>query len=229
MAVALVAAHGAVAQLDDVVGHVADGLVVRDHDDGVAVLFVDVFDQLQDLLGRGIVQRAGWLVAEEDVRILHDGAADGHALLLATGELVGQLVPVLVEPERVQQLVNIQRRVREIGADLDVLLDVQVGDQVIELKDVAQVLAAVLRERFLAHVLELVAADGDEARVGAVDPADDVQQGGLARAGRAEQDADLAARDRKRHPTQDLLPGLTAAVALFQVHDLQKFVFFCHL
>ena len=58
--------------------------------------------------------------------------------------------------------------------------------------------------------------------------AEDVQQGGLARAGRAEQDADLAARDRKRHPTQDLLPGLTAAVALFQVHDLQKFVFFCH-
>ena len=201
---------------------------MRDHDDGVAVLFVDVFDQLQDLLGRGIVQRAGRLVAEEDVRILHDGAADGHALLLAAGELVGQLVPVLVEPERVQQLVNIQRRVREIGADLDVLLDVQVGDQVIELKDVAQVLAAVLRERFLAHVLELVAADGDEARVGAVDPADDVQQGGLARAGRAEQDADLAARDRKRHPAQDLLPGLTAAVALFQVHDLQKFVFFCH-
>ena len=93
---------------------------------------------------------------------------------------------------------------------------------------VAQVLAAVLRERCLAHGLELVAADGDEARVGAVDPADDVQQGGLARAGRAEQDADLAARDRKRHPAQDLLPGLTAAVALFQIHDLQKFVFFCH-
>lgn len=43
-----------------------------------------------------------------------------------------------------------------------------------------------------------------------------------------QQDADLAAHDRKRHPTQDLLPGLTAAVALFQVHDLQKFVFFCH-
>ena len=70
--------------------------------------------------------------------------------------------------------------------------------------------------------------EGDLPAGGGLQKVDTPQQGGLARSGRAEQDADLAARDRKRHPAQDLLPGLSAAVALFQVHDLQKFIFFCH-
>ena len=48
------------------------------------------------------------LVAEQDIRIFHDGTADTGPLLLAAGELVWQLVTVLIEPQRVKQLVDVR-------------------------------------------------------------------------------------------------------------------------
>lgn len=89
-----------------------------DYDDGVPIFGVDVLNQLQDLLGGAVVQCAGGFVAEQDIRILDDGPANGNTLLLSAGKLVGQLIPVLIEPQRVQQLVDIQRIVRSPRIDM---------------------------------------------------------------------------------------------------------------
>lgn len=69
--------HLAVPQLDDVIRHAPDGFVVGDDDDRAPVSFVYIPDQLQDLLGGGVIQRPGRLVAEEDVGIFDDRPADG--------------------------------------------------------------------------------------------------------------------------------------------------------
>ena len=58
-------------------------------------------------------------------------------LLLAAGELVWQLVPVLIEPQRVKQLVDIQRTVAQISAHLNIFPYIQVGDQIVHLEDIA--------------------------------------------------------------------------------------------
>ena len=46
----IIPAHLTVAQLDDLIRHILDCVVVGDNDDGVAVLFVELFQQLQQLL-----------------------------------------------------------------------------------------------------------------------------------------------------------------------------------
>src|SRR5690606_13059129 len=65
------------------VGGVLGGLrVVGDHHDGLAVLAVERLQQPQDLFGRLAVEVAGGLVADQQGRVGHDRAGDGHALLL---------------------------------------------------------------------------------------------------------------------------------------------------
>ena len=65
--------------------HVFDRIVVGNHDNGIAVFFIDGFDQLQDLLGCLIVQRTCRLIAQQDVRILDDGPSNRSSLLLTSG------------------------------------------------------------------------------------------------------------------------------------------------
>ena len=60
---------------------------VRDQDDGVAGL-VQAGEQRHDL-GAGLrVEVAGRLVGEQDRRVVHERARDGHALALAARQLV---------------------------------------------------------------------------------------------------------------------------------------------
>ncbi len=80
-------------------------LVVRHVDGGAVELAMDAADlrpRLDAQLGVEIRQR---LVHEDQRRLDDDGAGDGHALLLAAGELSGQLVLLageLHEPERMR-------------------------------------------------------------------------------------------------------------------------------
>ena len=56
--------------------------VVGDHDDGLPKLLVESLHQLQDLLGRNLVQVTGGFVGHDDGRIGDDGPGNGHPLLL---------------------------------------------------------------------------------------------------------------------------------------------------
>ena len=59
-----------VAQTHDTVRHILYRVVMRNHNDSVAVFLIDRLDQLQDLLRGRVIQRAGRLIAEEDIRVL---------------------------------------------------------------------------------------------------------------------------------------------------------------
>ena len=62
-----------IAKLHHPVSHIFDGIVVRYHDDGVAIFLIYRLDQLQDFLGGIIIQCPCRLIAEKNVRILHNG------------------------------------------------------------------------------------------------------------------------------------------------------------
>jgi hypothetical protein len=64
---------------------------------------------------RGGVEGAGGLVAEEHVGPLGDGAGDGHALLLAAGELRGEVVGGAAEPHEGEGLVGVHRVAGDVG------------------------------------------------------------------------------------------------------------------
>ena len=61
--------------------------IVRDHDDGLAVLAVERLQQVEDLVAGLAIEIAGRLVAEQQRRIGDDRARDADALLLAAREL----------------------------------------------------------------------------------------------------------------------------------------------
>ena len=92
--------NATVAQAQHAVSHAGDGGVVRDDDDGAAVGAVDILHELQDFLGRLVVERARGLVAQQQTRVFDECTADGAALLLAARNLARELVAVLVEAQR---------------------------------------------------------------------------------------------------------------------------------
>jgi len=71
---------------------------VRDHHDGLA-RGVDLAEELQELVGRAGVERAGRLVGQQDLRAGDERAGDGGALLLSAGDLVGVLFEQRLDAE----------------------------------------------------------------------------------------------------------------------------------
>lgn len=75
-----------------------------DQHDGQAQLAVDLRQQLQHRGGGLRIQRAGGLVAQQDLRAGGQRARNTDALLLPTGQLRRILVGVLLQPHPRQQL-----------------------------------------------------------------------------------------------------------------------------
>ena len=90
------------------------------------------------------VEGAGGLVEVDDLRVHAEGAGDGDALLLAAGELVGDLGGVLLEAQAAQELHGLLLDLG-LGAPLhdhrgvgDVLEHGVVREQVVVLEDEAK-------------------------------------------------------------------------------------------
>ena len=93
--------------------------IVGDHQDGLAELGVELAEQGQDVVRALAVEVAGGLVRHDDLRVVHDGARDGHALLLTTRELARVVAHALFETDHAQG---------RLGALL-ALLGAQLGEQ----------------------------------------------------------------------------------------------------
>ena len=70
---------------------------MRDDDDRDALAATGVLQQLQNLLAGLIVEGTRGLVAQQELGVLGEGARDGYALLLAAGELGGEVVHACFE------------------------------------------------------------------------------------------------------------------------------------
>ena len=98
----------------------------------------------------------------------------------------------------------------------------QVRDEVVHLEDVAQMAAAVEGQGLLVHIGHTLAVDENVAGVGAVDAAQDVEQRGLAGAGRPQQHAEFAFFHDQVDAFQHLDPVFTAAKGLFDLIQFKK-------
>src|SRR5258708_3463814 len=61
--------------------------IVRDHDDRLAEILVQLVEQVQHVVGALAIEIAGRLVGDDDLRVVDDRARDGDALLLTAREL----------------------------------------------------------------------------------------------------------------------------------------------
>ena len=133
------ALHAAALKANQAIGHGRERGVVRDDDDRNALLAAGILQQLQDLLAGFIVERARGLVAQKQLGVLCQCAGDGHALLLAARKLCRKVAQALAQANLAKRLFGIERIGANLSCELNVFEGRQVGDQIVELEDKADV------------------------------------------------------------------------------------------
>ena len=170
---------------DDAVGIVLGKLrVVRDHND--QTFRGELLNQVHNLDAGGGVQCAR---AQQDLRVVGQGAGNGDALHLAAGELVGALVQVVLQADLFQNLQSpavlfLLGHAGERHAQLDIGDDAEVADEVVALKHKADGVVAVGVPVAVLKVAGVLALNQQVAAVIAVQSADDVEEGGFTGAAR---------------------------------------------
>ena len=151
-------------------------------------------------------------VEQEDLRLAHDGAADGDALALAARELLGLALQQRLDAEdfggALHALLDLGLgRPRRFEAEGEVLVHRHMRVERIGLEHHGD---AALGRRHLVHAL---AVDHQVAAGDRLEPGDHAQQGGLAAARRADEHGELARLDGE----VDAVDDLDLAVALDDV------------
>ena len=196
----------AVADVDGAIGVRGHVGLVRDDDDGVARL-VEPLEDAHDLDAGLRIEIAGGLVGEQNRRIVHEGAGDGHALALPAGELVRAVIDArpelhLVERRARAHVAILGRNARVHERQLDVAQRRRARQQVERLKDEADLFIPDARELVVVHLAHLLAVQEIRAFAGRVEAPDEIHQRRLARARRPHDGHVLAALDLNRHAAQ---------------------------
>ena len=194
-----------------------------DHHHGLGELLPGDLHQSQHILAGAGVQVAGGLVGQEDGGLGRQGPGDGHPLLLAAGEVVGQALEFFLQAQGGDDLVQVAL-VRLLPVQLDgkddVLIHVEHRHQVVVLEHKADLPAAEDGEGLVLEGKDLPPVHGDGAGGGPVQPAQHVQQGGFAGTGGPHHRHELPFFHGEVHPIQGADLGLPRAVDLAQVFGL---------
>lgn len=198
--------------------------LMQGHHHGLAVVAVDIGEDVHHLARRLRVERGDRFVGENHLGLLGQGAGDGHALLLAAGKgrgalpgEIGQADPrqrfqglaLLLGAEQPQRTAPARHATEE--AEQDVVQHAEAVDQVELLEDVTDVGAQATH--FAAQAagrLQAATQHVDAAAVVAVaagEPGDVTQERGFAGAGCTDQRHHLARLDLQPQVEKRLLAG----------------------
>ena len=168
-------------------GALADGGIVGHHDQGDAAR-VEVFEHLDHFLPGVLVEVAGGFVGQQQIGFGDRGAGDGDALALAAGELI-RLVPAAFGQSHFPQgrgdplAAGFRLHPGQHQRQFHVFEGRQARHQVKGLKHEADVAVAGGRLLFVVEGGDVLAIEKILAAAGAVQQAEQVEQGGLAGAG----------------------------------------------
>ena len=197
--------HLAVAHDEDAIAELERlGQVVGDEHHGLADLVVQADDLVLHVAADQRVERGERLVEEEHVRVAGERPGETDALLHAAGELVG--VGVLVSGQA-DQFDDLHGPLGALGlahaaylqAVRDVVDDPAVRQQPEVLEDHGELAAPQLAQPFGVRAADVLALEVDFARGGFDQPGETSHQRGLAGAGQAHDDEDLAGRHVEVH------------------------------
>src|SRR5262249_28507859 len=198
----LVAHERAAIELDDPAPHrVDDALVVRGHDDRGAGA-VDAVEEPHDADGGSRVEVSRRLVGEKDQGTVDERASDRDALLLAARQLGWEVCGLLRQPDEIEDLRDLRshdvlRPADDLERERDVLVDRLVREQLEVLEHAADV-AAQLRDLPRAQAADVTPGDEHPALGGHFVAKQQLEEGGLAGAGRADEEDELALQDLER-------------------------------
>ena len=183
--------------------------------------------QVVQVLGRVLVEIAGRLVGQEERRPHHERAGDRDALLLAARQHARPVLEALGEADALEQARGALaalggRLARDAQRHLGVLDRAELRQQVVELEHEPHVLVAERDHRLVREAAELDLVDADRARVGRVEPAQDVQQRALADARRSDDGHHLAALEREIEILEHGQARAADGVALREAGDVDE-------
>lgn len=200
--------------------------VVADEDDGLVQLLLQVLHLvLQGLASQGIESGEG-LIHQHDGGRSRQGPQHADALLLAAGELRRILVGRLLHVDQLQHLLDDLIApglvvLQQLGDHADVLGHGHVGEQA----DLLDHIADMPPQFHLVLGVDILPVDADGAGIGLQQAVDHLHGGGLAAAGRADQDHELSVWNGEIQVLEDR--GL--AIALGDVFKLDHIAAFTPL
>ena len=181
---------------------------MRHHHDGLAEVPVEELQDRQDLVGRGAVEVAGRLVAQQQLGVGHDRARDRDALLLPARHLARIVLHAVGEIDHLERGLDVLAPLLAVEPgqqqrQLDVLRRGQHRHQIVELEDEADIGGAKARELALRQPVDALPGDMDLAARRPVDAAEQIEQRRLARARRPHHGDEVAARDGEVEVVED--------------------------
>src|SRR6266849_1891956 len=218
--------HPAVLELNNSMTIHGVALRMRDLNDGGAPV-VEALEELHDFIALRGVQVAGGLVGEDELGILDDRAGDAHELLLAAGKLVGEEIFFADDVEAVEDVAD-QAHALFVGnilvgeRDFKVLEDGEIVDQVVALKDEADIgfvqLVAFFDVEFVHRLIEEIVFAAPRA----VQHANDAEQRGFPRAGRAHEGYELTGLNIDTNAAQDEKLAAAGLEDLLEISHLNQ-------
>ena len=197
--------------------------IMGNHDD--QTILSHFLQDVHDLHAGLGVQCAGGLIRQDDVGIVHQRTGNGHALHLAAGHLGGLLAQLIAQTYILQHLDGPLAALRlghagQGQGDLDVLQHGLMGDQVVALEYKANGMVAVCVPVAILVMLGRGAVD-DQVTFGVlIQATDDIQHGGLAAAGGAEDGHKLILAEGQVDPLEGMDNAITGRVILFDAFEL---------
>ena len=125
------------------ISHAGDRGIMSDYDRRGAELLVGALDGGENDFAGFIVQCASWLVTEKHVRRFRDGAGDCNPLLLAAGQLGWKMIEPFLKSDQRERIARIEGFVGDFGNECHILEGGKARNEVVELKDEADVFAAI--------------------------------------------------------------------------------------
>src|SRR5260370_31748959 len=218
--------HPAVLELNNSMSIHGVALGVRDLNDcrtGV----VEALEELHDFFALRRVKITGGFVSQNELGILNRRAGHADELLLAAGKLIGEKVFLADNVEAVEDVADqadalLVRNVFVRKRDFKVLEDGEIVDQVVALKDEADIRFVQLVAFFNVEFVDRLIKEIVFTVPGAIEHADDAKQSGFPRAGRSHEGDEFAGLNIQGDAPQDEKFAAAGLEDLLEISQLNQ-------
>ena len=148
--------------------------IVRGHQQGDALGGHKIKQEIEDHAAGCFIERASRFVGKQDLRFVHQRAAERRTLAFSAGEFLDAMVEAVAEPGTLRKVQQARLCCAPIdtggnGGDKAVFCEGQIGDEVVKLKDKTDFASQKLQE--IAAAVDLDTVDHTLPRSGKSNPA----------------------------------------------------------
>ena len=168
--------NASIRQSDDPIRHSCNDGVMSNDRSRCAQFPIYPIQRLEDCNPCLHIQRAGWLITQEDIGTFNDGTRDGNPLLLPAGKLCGKVIKSTGQSHKCQCFLGWHETRNQVCHKGHVFTGGQAWDQVVELKYKSDVLSPIAGQRGIVRVDQIMIAEPHFPGGWIVQSSQDIQQ-----------------------------------------------------